>query len=155
LPGSLYCPLFMCSGEVGYDVPHPYAYSASSHTTNCKARHHSSLADFPFGLVDARRWSRVVIESVLMRPIRQPHPSHAAGLARQPAKSLTLLRSRRCDKARTPHITTAPYRSICSLPARQLSGRATVSISLCSQPRVVYIRCIGSRRPPLIQQRSL
>jgi hypothetical protein len=131
-----------------------HAYRTSSNTTNNRAQHHSSLADFPSGLIDTCRWSKVVVEPVLTRPIRQADPWHAYDLAQQPAKPLTLLRSGRYDTAGTPHTTIAPHQPICPLPARQLSGRATVSISLRSQPRVVYIRCIGSRRPPLPQQRA-
>jgi hypothetical protein len=130
------------------------AYCASPNTTNSRAQHHSSLVDLPSGSAATCRWSRVVVEPFLTRPIRHAYPWHADDLARQSTPRLTLLRSRRYDTAGTPHTTTAPYPSICPLPARQLSGRATVSISLCSQPGVVYIRCIGSRRPPLPQQRA-
>jgi hypothetical protein len=143
-----------CARAKSDDVPHLLRILRASKTTNNRSQHHSSLADFPFGHFDTCRWSKVVMEPVLTRPIRQADPWHADDLARQPAKSLTLLRSGRYDSAGTPHTTIAPHLPICPLPARQLSGRATVSISLRSQPGVVYIRCIGSRRPPLTQQRA-
>ncbi|KAH8626554.1 hypothetical protein IG631_18572 [Alternaria alternata] len=48
----------------------------------------------------------------------------------------------------TSHTTSTPKPYICPLPARRLSGRTTVPSPLCSQPRVVFTGCIGSRRLP-------
>jgi hypothetical protein len=116
-------------------------------TTQASPNPHSVLSTHVVG-------RGLVIEPVLTQPIRQADPWHADDLARQMPSHSPFSAVDVTTPPRTPHTTTAPQQPLCTLPARPLSGRAALSISLRSQPRVVYIRCIGSRRPPLTQQRS-
>lgn len=91
----------------------------------------------------------LVEELGLREPIRNHNPTHMPLLARCHCQAdHRRLRNRDHVVTGTPHTTLPPTPYTCPPPARRLSGRTTVLSPLCSQPRVVSTRCIGSRRPP-------
>jgi hypothetical protein len=127
--------------------------SASALATNVSSQHHSPLAHYPFGLIGSCCWSRCRFRvDQSGRTTRQ----HAVVSSATPPRCRDhLLRNRDHVVASTPHTTATSKLYICPLPARHLSGRVTVSSPLCSQPRVVHTRCIGSRRLPPPDQSNI
>jgi hypothetical protein len=89
------------------------AYSASSYITNPTAQHQSSFADYPFGLIDTRRWLEVVMESVLTQPITQEYPWHAADLARHPPSRSPFSAT---DGVTPKHLTPLPHHTDLYVP---------------------------------------
>lgn len=95
----------------------------------------------PLSLVEDLGWCQ---------PIRHADPTHMPLLAQRHRQAdHRCLRNRDHVVTATPHTTLPPTLYTCPPPARPLSSRTTVPSPLCSQPRVVSTRCIGSRRPPL------